>query len=516
MNASERTWDAAIIGSGMGGLACAAALSRTGHRVLVLEQHGVAGGQTQVFERNGFTWDVGVHYLGEVAPGGPARHILDWLSEGTIEFASMGAVYDTVHFPGGVEFRFSRPEAALRLDLVEAFPNCTPQIDAFFEAMHAAVHAGRSLYLRRAMPGLLTRLLGRWHEAEIDRWWGRTTGDVLAGLVSDPRLRAVLLTRMGTYGGDPGTSSFGMHAMLFNHYVNGAFYPVGGSRVFAEKLVPVVERAGGEVRVRAHVRELLIEDGRVAGVLLEDGGMVRCPKVVSDTGAHNTVARLLPPTMRDSAWAREILSFEPATCHVALYLGLQGDIRTNGADSSNHWFQESWDIDSGVWHDPAAQSLIPSVFVSFATLKNPGHDPGPDQRHTAEVLVFTDWTAFRPWQDSTLGERPEGYRAFKEAIGRQLLAQFTRHFPALAPMIVCHEISTPLTMVSYIGSEHGAVYGLEHSARRFLSDSLRPRTPVPGLYLAGQDVFSAGVMGAMTGGVFAAAAIDPRVFSHLE
>jgi len=209
MNAPEKTWDAVIIGSGMGGLACAASFSRTGHRVLVLEQHGVAGGQTQVFERNGFTWDVGVHYLGEVAPGGPARHILDWLSEGTIEFASMGAVYDTVHFPGGFEFRFSRPEAALRLDLVEAFPNAMPQIDAFFEAMHAAVHAGRALYLRRAMPGLLRRLLGRWHEAEIERWWGRTTGDVLGNLVNDPRLRAVLLTRMGTYGGDPASCVLG-------------------------------------------------------------------------------------------------------------------------------------------------------------------------------------------------------------------------------------------------------------------------------------------------------------------
>ncbi len=67
----------------------------------------------------------------------------------------------------------------------------------------------RALYLRRAMPGLLRRLLGRWHEAEIERWWGRTTGDVLGNLVNDPRLRAVLLTRMGTYGGDPASCVLG-------------------------------------------------------------------------------------------------------------------------------------------------------------------------------------------------------------------------------------------------------------------------------------------------------------------
>jgi all-trans-retinol 13,14-reductase len=69
--------------------------------------------------------------------------------------------------------------------------------------------------------------------------------------------------------------------------------------------------------------------------------------------------------------------------------------------------------------------------------------------------------------------------------------------------------------VAFTSAVHGGVYGLEASPRRFLSGSLRARTPVPGLYLAGQDVVSAGVTGAMMGGVIAAAAVEPRVFSHV-
>jgi glycine/D-amino acid oxidase-like deaminating enzyme len=42
-------WDAVVIGSGIGGLACAAALTKAGRQVLVLEQHSVAGGLTQTF-----------------------------------------------------------------------------------------------------------------------------------------------------------------------------------------------------------------------------------------------------------------------------------------------------------------------------------------------------------------------------------------------------------------------------------------------------------------------------------
>ena len=53
-------YDAIVIGAGMGGLSAAACLSRAGKRVLVLEQHNVAGGCTQVFRRRGYEWDVGL------------------------------------------------------------------------------------------------------------------------------------------------------------------------------------------------------------------------------------------------------------------------------------------------------------------------------------------------------------------------------------------------------------------------------------------------------------------------
>ena len=68
--------------SGMGGLACAAALARTGHAVLVVEQHHVAGGPHTTFTRSGFRCDVGVHYLGEMGPHGETRVTLDWLTVG--------------------------------------------------------------------------------------------------------------------------------------------------------------------------------------------------------------------------------------------------------------------------------------------------------------------------------------------------------------------------------------------------------------------------------------------------
>src|SRR5271169_2604800 len=355
MSPSRGPWDAIIIGSGIGGLACAAALARTGSVVIVVEQHQVAGGLTQTFSRSGFRWDVGVHYLGEMGPDGEAHAILHWLADGTIAFASLGAVYDTIHFPGNFEVQFARPQASLQLELKDKFPASSSDIDAFFAALAEADNAGRALFAQRAMPSLLAKVHGLWHERDIRKWWGRSSAEVLDQLVSDPKLRAVLLAQKGNYGGTAANEmSFGAHATVMRHYFNGAYYPVGGAKALAEALVPVVEQAGGEIRLGAKVQELLVENATVVGVRLEDGTQLRAPWIFSDAGARNTVS-LLPADMCDCEWAREILSFAPSVCHIGLYLGLEGDIRANGAKPSNHWFHETWDINAGVWRNPVEE-----------------------------------------------------------------------------------------------------------------------------------------------------------------
>jgi all-trans-retinol 13,14-reductase len=333
-------------------------------------------------------------------------------------------------------------------------------------------------------------------------------------MISDQRLRSVLTAQWGDHGGRPAEGSFAMHTVIMNHFLDGAFYPVGGARTFADSLIPIIKNAAGEVRVKSPAKEILITNGKATGVILEDGTEHHAKRVVSAIGARDTVQQLLPAYVRDTAWAQEILSFKPSFCHLCLYLGFEGDIRAAGATAANHWIYETWDTNSAIWNNPAATDA-PKLLVSFPSLKDPMHEAGEKQKHTGEVVTLVNWEVFSKWEKSRHGDRPEGYRELKQLIEEKMLARFKRYFPEIASLITYHELSTPLSMVHFVRRQQGASYGLDVTPRRFLSRSLNVRTPVKGLYLAGQDVVTPGITGAMMGGILAAAAIDLRIFRQL-
>ena len=508
-------WDTIVIGSGIGGMAVGAALSRVGHRVLLLEQHQTLGGLTHSFSRGGFTWDVGIHYLSGLAPGDRERELLDWLSETPIEFVPLGSIYDTIHIGSAEPLSLSRPYEAQEMDLKDRYPDQAEAIEAWTRALHEGREAMYKILPTRAMPEMAGDMLDWWNRRAIAKWCARTTKEVIDEITDNPELAATFAAQWGDHGGRPGKASFAMHAMISASYLkSGSWYPVGGSADCAEHIIPTIAKHGGEARAGVRVEGLLFDGDKVVGVRTDDETEIRATAVISDIGARETVDTLLPEDCGHEDWIAEIRALPSSIAHFTLFLGFQGDIEAAGATKANHWIYPTGEVD--VLWTTAPDGAPPCMVASFGSLKNPTHDPGPRKKHMGQFLIWADWSTVTKWADRTAGARGDDYADFKHRAEETLMAHFERYFPDLAKLVVYRELATPLSTVTFTGHRKGAFYGLDVTPERVMCDGLRAKTPFPGLFLAGQDVASPGIPGALWGGLLAAASVDPKVFRHFR
>ena len=478
-------WDYIVIGTGIGGMVSAALLSKLGRRVLVLEQHNIPGGFTQMFKRPGYRWDVGVHIVGEMSEMSYPGRLLKELTDGRLEWESVGAVYDEFNFPDGFSIQLPDSQDGFRETLVDYFPEEREAIDEYLRLTRAAARSASKALQSRSMPRLLPPG-GRKRAAEAaNEYLQTTTAEVLESLTDDHRLRAVLSAQWGYYGATPARSSFAMHALMVRHFLRGAYYPVGGSTGIAYGLLGTVEKAGGWTAVRRSVEEIMVRRGSVTGVRLSDGTEVAARRVISAAGAIPT-SDLLKEGLPAGAPAYR----EPGPAHLSLYLGFKGDISQHGAERYCQWFFDTWDMETEGWDINPDRSVEPSP-VLFCSLN-------------AAICLGKLGRV-----DESLEMYEKIMMLFKDQLTEVMLRQYQEHYPELAPMIDHAEMSTPLSTNHFAASARGSIYGLGTTPARFGDMSLLPRTPVKGLYLGGVDVSTPGIAGGLSGGVMAAVAAEP-------
>ena len=504
----EDRYDAVVIGSGMGGLTTAALLSDLGWKVCVLEQHYTAGGYTHSYDRNGYEWDVGVHYIGDVGAKTRTRMMFDYLSAGKLKWAPMDDEYDRFYV-GDKTFSATAGKQQFRDNLARQFPAEEQAIDRYMDLL-GQVGKGLPAYSMK-------KLLKPWQRAvawpylklKIPPLLFRNTYEVLNELTNDQDLIAVICGQWGDMGLPPKRSAFMVHAMIARHYLYGGFYPIGGSWNIAETIIPKIQKTGGEVFTYALVKQILLQDRQVTGVEMADGHHIKCDCVISSAGIDNTFNRLLPAEAVENAGYKPLLKqVQPSMAHLGVYIGLKATAEQLGLPKTNFWIYPGNDSDAavdGFLKDPEAP--FPVVYISFPSAKDPDYERRHPGTATIEIVAPAPLEWFEKWRGTTWGKRGDDYDVFKAELGERLMQYLYEKLPQLEGKVDYYEVSTPLSTEHFCAYQYGELYGLDHDSVRLQQNWLGPRTRFKGLWLTGQDVLTCGVTGAMMAGLLTTSAV---------
>lgn len=500
-------YDTVVIGSGIGGLANAALLSRLGRKVCVLEQHYTAGGFTHSYENKGYEWDVGVHYIGEMGKQTALKQMFDVITDGRLKWSPMDACYDRI-IVGDRSYDFMTGRDNFASELKKRFPQDAEAIDAYVETVYKVARSMQKFFTGQAMPPALARAYNAIRGTLVPRECLMTVREVLEGLTQNQELIGVLTGQWGDYGMVPADASFIMHAAVAKHYFNGGYYPVGGSWKIAESVLPVIRASGGEVFTYARVQEIVVENDRACGVKLDNGDVIRADHVVSSVGARMTYDKLLPPALREKhALPQKLAKVKTSGSSLCLFLGFKGDSKDLKLPKTNLWIYPTPNHEQNVAAFKTPDDEFPLLYVSFPSAKDPEwsqHYPG---KSTVQVITMAPYEWFSKWSGSTWNQRGADYEALKDKLAKRMLAALYKQMPQLEAALDFYELATPLSTEWFHLYDKGEIYGLDHDPQRFKQNWLHPVSPVKGLYLTGQDVVTAGVGGALMGGVLTTSAM---------
>lgn len=501
--------DVVVIGSGIGGLCCAALLAKYGYRVIVCESHSIPGGAAHSFERNGYKFDSGPSLysgLSSSPSNNPLRQVLDAIAEDLewVNYDAWGCRLpegDFDAYVGADHFcqvlKKLRGEDAVaqwrrlqaEMKPLEAAVNALPPLAMRFD-LGAAISMGQFL------PATL------WHLPHILRLTG-SFSKIMDRVVEDKFIRNWLDLLCFLLSGLPasGTIAAEMAFMFADWYKPGVQldYPVGGSGAIVDALVRGLTKRGGEIIYNAHVEQILVEQSRAVGVRLRNGKEIKATKaVVSNASIWDTLP-LIPQEILPKSFVEARAATPECESFMHLHLGI--DATGLPEDLHCHYIVVN-DWNQGV---TAPQNV---VVMSIPSVLDP--TLAPPGKHT--IHVYTPGNEpYELW--AGMDRQSEAYAQQKQERAEIMWQGLARVIPDIRDRTELTLVGTPLTHQRFLRRHHGT-YGAAHQAGKALFPG--STTPVAGLLCCGDSTFPGiGIPAVAASGAIAANTIAP-LQKHLE
>jgi all-trans-retinol 13,14-reductase len=489
------TYDALVIGAGLGGLSAAAAFARQGFKVLVLEQHSVPGGYASAFTRpGGFTFDVSLHSTTVGLRNGVANLIQGFPEIEDIAFVPHKTLYRAVY--PDYDIRVPHRDVPGYIKILKAnFPDDAQAIDGIFADMKGLADDVNNFSSAGGQVDMATFPAKYPH---LFKNFNRTWGAMLDERVRNPKLKAVVSGLWGYFGLPPSKLSPFYYAMpLMGYLEDGGYYPIGTSQKISDAFVALIKKNGGEVKLSTRVEKILTRDHAAYGIRTADGMEYRGRAVISNANAVDTFNRMLDEKefLKDLLARMDNLSVSYST--FLIWLGLKTDLVSKvKLKESEIFYYPDYDIEAE-YKAVLAGGLPSDPGFGLTVYDNlyPGYSPkGKNTLNIIATQGFDYWKKFEP--DYFYGNK-DAYTKEKMRLADVLIDKVEKKFlPGLRKAIEIVEVATPLTNVRFTSNYRGAIYGWDQTVDNSGNRRFPQTTPIKNLYLSGAWTFPGGGYGA--------------------
>lgn len=451
--------DVVIIGSGLGGLACAQLLSKRGLGVLVLERQQQPGGCMQSYQRGPFRFDTGLHYVGGLAEGQSLHAAFSELGLLRLPWQRLDADgFDRVTIAGET-FPFAEGFTTFAATLAQYFPQEKEALQRYVGMLEhlddeQSIHVNAWKYL---------------HELFRDE----LLINVLSGASMKLELRKDTLPLF----------SF---AHLNSAFIESSWRLRGDGNLLVEALTDDIRRQGGEIICNAEVTELVEHDGRITSVHCANGMTYEGDTFICDIHPAVMLSLIKEENSKIKRTFRRRISLQENTFGMFTASLL---LKPNTIPYFNH--------NKYIYRKPNVWTFyevttepVGGVMVSARVPK----DGSPFVRQL-DLLTPMPWSLCQPFADSTVGHRSAAYRKLKHRFATECIALAESVVPGLSDSISECYTSTPLTYRDYNHSPQGSAYGIRKDCTNALLTVLSPQTPISNLLLTGQNLALHGLQG---------------------
>jgi len=499
-------YDTIIIGSGAGGLSAAICLARAGQKVLVLEQHYIAGGWCHSFKRKNAKFTPGVHYIGLLEDGESTSDLYKGLGiANDLTFYKMNPkAYEHCHI-GDEHFDIPAGFEEFKAALVKKFPHEKKGIIKYLNTVRTV---SKELQLIPKMNGFWDAITIPWRTRHMGKYGMFSLKKVISWHVRDPLLQTILNIQCGDHGLSPKLASFPLHAAVMEHYFSGGYYPKGGGESIVNAMLKAIKNHGGEIRLKSMVKSILLEDKSAIGVELSSGEKIYAKNILSNADPKKTYIDMVGKNNLSDKLITKLKETKYSCTSLMLFLTVNMDLEALGIDSGNIWITPNEDMDE-VYDEMMSKNITKSeyfsgLFISCTTLKDPSSFDG--KNHVLEVITYINYDVFEKFKDEDK-KRSKEYLDFKEFLENKMLHTLEKTIPNIREHIIEKEFATPLTNEHYINATRGNVYGTAKNLKQIGPFAYKPKSEIDNLYLCGASILSHGVAGASFSGVTTAANI---------